>query len=127
MYIHHIAIWTTQLEEMKDFYVKYFNGESNEKYVNPTKGFESYIVSFGKGTSGLEIMRRKDITNPAESTTIGLAHFSFSVGSKETVLTFTEQFRKEGYTIASEPRTTGDGFFESAILDPDGNLVEITI
>ncbi len=38
MRIHHIAIWTFRLEEMKEFYVRYFKGTSNEKYVNPKKG-----------------------------------------------------------------------------------------
>ena len=41
MKIHHIAIWTFRLEEMKEFYIRYFKGTSNEKYVNPQKGFES--------------------------------------------------------------------------------------
>ena len=35
MRIHHIAIWTFRLEEMKEFYIRYFKGTSNEKYVNP--------------------------------------------------------------------------------------------
>ena len=69
----------------------------------------------------------KDITTPALKDCLGLAHFSFSVGSKEAVLELTEQLRKDGFVIESEPRTTGDGYFESAILDPEGNIVEITI
>ena len=128
MHIHHIALWTAQLEELKNFYIRYFNGISNEKYVNSLKGFESYLISFKSGGAQLEIMRRKDITTHQPTVpSIGLAHFSFSTGSKETVLKLTEQLRKDGFTIASEPRITGDGFFESAILDPDGNIVEITI
>lgn len=50
MKIHHIAIWTFQLEEMKEFYTRYFNGSSNEKYINPKKGFESYFLHFDEGT-----------------------------------------------------------------------------
>ena len=45
MHIHHIALWTTQLEELKDFYITYFKGTGNEKYINPLKGFESYLVT----------------------------------------------------------------------------------
>lgn len=67
------------------------------------------------------------ISTPALKDCLGLAHFSFSVGSKEAVLELTEQLRKDGFVIESEPRTTGDGYFESAILDPEGNIVEITI
>lgn len=129
MQLHHIALWTNRLEEQKEFYVKYFNGTSNQKYVNPVKGFESYFISFDQGSGSIEIMRKKDITtmNPLAGNSIGLAHFSFSAGSKEAVLKLTERLRNDGYTIASEPRTTGDGYFESAILDGDGNCIEITI
>lgn len=38
MTIHHLAIWTFRLEELKTFYT-YFKGKSNEKYINPQKGF----------------------------------------------------------------------------------------
>lgn len=129
MHLHHIAIWTNCLEEQKEFYVKYFNGTSNEKYVNPVKGFESYFISFEQGSGGIEIMRKKEITtsNSLNGKSIGLAHFSFSTGSKEAVLELTERLRKDGYIVASEPRTTGDGYFESAILDQDGNCIEITL
>ena len=127
MHISHIAIWSTHLEELKNFYITYFNGTSHEKYINPKKGFESYFVSFDQGFASLEIMQRQDITTPALKDSLGLAHFSFSAGSKEAVLKLTERLRKDGFTIASAPRTTGDGYFESAILDPEGNIVEITI
>jgi lactoylglutathione lyase len=34
--------------------------------------------------------------------------------------------RFDGYKIVGEPRTTGDGFYESVIADGEGNWVEIT-
>ena len=51
MQLTHIALWTNHLERLRDFYVKYFNGKSNEKYVNSKKGFASYFVSFESGIS----------------------------------------------------------------------------
>jgi len=57
----------------------------------------------------------------------GLIHFAVSVGSEGAVNTLTEQLRKDGITIVGEPRTTGDGYYESAVLDPEGNRIEITI
>ena len=127
MHISHIAIWSTHLEELKNFYITYFNGPSHEKYINPKNGFESYFVSFDQGFSSLEHMKRTDITTTALKDSLELSHSSFSAGSKEAVLKLTERLRKDGFTIASEQRTTGDGYFESAILDPEGNIVEITI
>lgn len=124
MKIHHIAIWTFRLEELREFYIRYFNGTSNEKYINPKKGFESYFIYFDDG-SALELMSRTDVQNtPIEENKLGLTHFALSFQSKEDVLRTTEQLRSDGYTIAGEPRTSGDGYFESVILDPDGNRVE---
>ena len=76
MQLAHIAIWTNELERSRDFYIKYFNGKSNEKYVNPKKGFASYFVTFEGGAS-LEIMQRTDITKETADVFIGLAHFAF--------------------------------------------------
>lgn len=124
MQLTHIAIWTNELERSREFYVTYFGGKSNEKYVNPKKGFASYFITFEGGAS-LEIMQRVDVTEEREGLFIGLAHFAFSVGSKENVNNMIELFRKDGYTVLGEPRTTGDGFYEGSVADPDGNIVEI--
>jgi lactoylglutathione lyase len=56
----------------------------------------------------------------------GIAHFTISVGSKEKVNELTETLKKDGYTIFSEPRTTGDGYYESVVLDPEGNYLEVS-
>jgi lactoylglutathione lyase len=128
MKIEHVAIWTDKLEELKDFYIRSFNAHASEKYVNKKKQFESYFLAFDAGCR-LELMTTSGVINPpAEANRFtGLAHFAISVGSKATVDLMTEEFRRNGVTIAGEPRTTGDGYYESIILDPDGNRVEITI
>ena len=58
---------------------------------------------------------------------IGLIHFAISVGSKNEVDAITEKLKKDGYQIIGNPRTTGDGYYESIILDPEDNRIEITI
>lgn len=122
--IDHIAIWVEDLEKMKEFYCKYFDGVSNQKYENRVKGFESYFISFD-GTTRIELMKRKDIEERIYKEILGLAHLAFKVGSKEKVNELTEIFRKDGYKIIGEPRTTGDGYYESVILDPEGNRIEL--
>ena len=126
MQLTHIALWTNHLERLRDFYVKYFNGKSNEKYVNPKKGFASYFVSFESGPA-LEIMQRQDITEAYDKDHIGLAHLAFHADTKEQVDQMIERFRMDGYTIAGETRTSGDGYYEGVIRDPDGNIVEIVV
>jgi lactoylglutathione lyase len=120
----HIGLWTNDLQRLRQFYIHYFGGISNAKYVNSRKGFCSYFLRF-EGGAALEIMQRIDITEEVQGEHIGLAHIAFSLGNKDSVNTLTEQLRADGYTISSEPRTTGDGFYEAVILDPDGNRVEL--
>lgn len=127
MKIEHIAIWTLDLEKMKRFYLNFFDLKSNEKYYNPLKKFSSYFLSFENGAR-IELMHRPDISEFIEKkdSKLGLTHFAISVGSKEKVNLITELVRKNGFNIIGEPRTTGDGYYESIISDPEGNLIEIT-
>ena len=127
MRIEHIAIWVTDLEAMRTFYETYFNAVAGEKYHNPTKEFTSYFLSFTDGAR-LELMHKPSITATTDNeVNTGFIHFAMSVGSKEQVDFLTEKLRENGFTIAGEPRTTGDGYYESVILDPEGNQIEITI
>ncbi|MDR0533564.1 MAG: VOC family protein [Verrucomicrobiales bacterium] len=125
--IEHVAIWVRNLELMKDFYVTTFHGKAGELYHNPTKQFRSYFIAFGDGCR-LELMHRPAISdkNHDDSCSIGITHLAFSVGSKESVDLLTGKLRQKGHAIASEPRTAGDGYYESVILDPEGNSIELT-
>ena len=127
MKIEHLAIWVADLEKMKNFYVEFMGGESGALYHNPTKKFTSYFISFEDGCR-LELMHRPDINSEKslDTDSLGLVHFAISVGNKENVVNLTEQLRHAGYNVLGEPRTTGDGYFESVIADPEGNKIEIT-
>lgn len=125
MKIEHVAIWTTKLEEMKNFYEKFFQGKANEKYVNESKQFESYFLVFEDGTR-LELMSKLSLENLDRNYNCsGYAHIAFSIDGNENVDKLTLQLRENGYEIVSNPRLTGDGYYESGFLDPDGNLVEL--
>ncbi|MBA4852911.1 VOC family protein [Emticicia sp. BO119] len=129
MKIEHLAIWVRDLELMRSFYMKYFGGKSNEKYRNVHKNFESYFISFDSGAR-LELMQMPDITdtmNNGHEQFIGITHFAVSVGTKEKVDELTEIFRKNAFEVVGEPRWTGDGYYESVILDPEKNRIEITV
>ncbi len=124
MQIAHIALWSENIDKLKDFYIKYFGGVSNQKYINAAKGFESYFISF-EGGCALELMKRADISFRPRQKTLGYCHIAFKVGSQEKVIELTNTLAQDGYTVAGLPRVTGDGYFESVILDPEGNRVEI--
>ena len=127
MKIEHIAIWVKDLEKMKEFYLKFFDLSSNNKYHNPKKKFSSYFLAF-ENSARIELMHKPDISELIENSDLklGLTHFAISVGSKEKVDLLTEKIRANGNRIIGEPRTTGDGYYESLISDPEGNLIEIT-
>ena len=127
MKIEHIAIWAEDIDLLRGFYCKYFNMESGCKYVNSAKKFTSYFLSFGGGKPRIELMNVPDMGSSSNSGNLkGLAHFAISVGSREMVDGLTAQLRADGYKILGEPRVTGDGYYESAVADPEGNYVEIT-
>lgn len=129
MRIDHIAIWTNDLESLKAFYEKYFGFKSGKKYFNAIKKFESYFLSFDSGCR-LELMQIPGITpmtNSIYKQFVGITHMAIGVGSKDKVDSLTEQLRKDGFEIVGEPRTTGDGYYESVILDPEKNRIEITV
>jgi lactoylglutathione lyase len=50
------------------------------------------------------------------------AHVAFALGSKERVDALAAELG-----AVDGPRTTGDGYYEAVVLDPDGNRVELTI
>jgi lactoylglutathione lyase len=115
------------LEKVKKFYQQYFSASSGMKYTNPNKGFSSYLLSFEDG-GALEIMHLPDIQSKKikAGECHGWAHIAIGIGTREKVKDLTERLRTDGYQVIGKPRITGDGFFESVILDPEGNRVEIT-
>lgn len=127
MKIEHIAIWAEDLETLRAFYIKYFDMHCNEKYSNVKKKFTSYFLSFKNSPTRIEIMHCPDVAERLSGLKFGFTHMAISVGSKVKVDALTEKLRADNYEIVGEPRTTGDGYYESVILDPEGNQVEITI
>lgn len=128
MKIEHLAIWVQDLERMRSFYLQYFDTSSGEKYINSKTGFEAYFIFFGENKTRLELMTRSDIGMfiGKRGFNMGLAHFCIAVGGKDEVNELTERLRNDNYIIFSEPRVTGDGYYESVVLDPEGNYLEIS-
>jgi lactoylglutathione lyase len=128
MHIDHIALWTNNLERCKQFYVSYFGASAGNGYTNPKKGFESCFLSFTNGAR-IEVMTT-NMLNPvvieAGAQRMGLTHFAISLGSELLVDELTQRLKNDGHPVLDGPRRTGDGYYESVVLDPDGNRIEIT-
>ena len=161
MRIDHAALFCRDLEQMRQFFIEYFDARSrsaegrlqgkNEQYHNPRTGLRTYILSFTEGSTRLELMQRteqRELSSSLEwpsrdgrrqsqrpdvqeadpsQPSIGYVHLSFAVGSRKGVDLLTRRLAADGYTVTSGPRTTGDGYYESSILGPEGIQIEITV
>jgi lactoylglutathione lyase len=128
-HIEHVALWARDLEAMRSFYERYFGGRAGPRYENQAKRFESYFLTFGSGAR-LEIMRRPDVAasapeEPGAAPRSGFVHLAFVVGREADVDALSRRLAADGFRVIDGPRRTGDGYYESVVLDPEGNRVEV--
>lgn len=126
MNINHIAIWAKDIEKICNFYQKYFDGKIHKEYYNSSKKFRSRFITFD-GDIRIEVMNQPDIESIPITKHFGWSHLAISVGSKKLVNELTAQLENDGIDIISYPRLTGDGYYESVIKDPEGNIIELTV
>ena len=125
MKIDHVALYVRDLEGTKEFFRKYFGATAISKYSNPKTGLETYFLAFD-GEERLEIMTMPELQeNQNNAMRYGYSHLAFSVGSKQNVDDLTQRLRNDGYVVISGPRKTGDGYYESCVLDAENNQIEI--
>ena len=129
MTLEHVAIWTNQLETLKNYYINYFEGIPNDKYTNSKKDFHSYFLHFKSGAR-LELMSMPGIPHNQNDTVqkqhSGIIHLAFGVDTMQEVEEKAKQLQADGFPILSGPRKTGDGYYEFETLDPDNNRIEVT-
>lgn len=125
MKIEHVGLWVKDLEVMKDFYEKYFKANAGDLYHNKKTNFRSYFLTFEGGEARLELMNKPDLVD-MDKEYFGYAHIAYQVANEEAVDQLHQTLVDEGYKHVNGPRTTGDGYYEAVIEDPEGNLVEIT-
>ena len=125
VHLHHVALWVRDLERMREFYESVLGGSSGSLYENPRTGFRSYFISFGEGCQ-VELMSEEARGgDSASAANLGYAHVALSLGGPTAVKEAVERLRSRGVRVIGEPRTTGDGYYEAIIEDPEGNKIEL--
>ena len=128
MRIEHTALYVQNLERARDFCETYFHAEAGKQYQNAVTGFCSYFLTFPDGGGRLELMTRPGLNKcTAAAPLSGWAHIAVSTGSREKVDAVTARLKADGYRVVSGPRTTGDGYYESCVLDAENNIWEICV
>jgi len=122
--LSHVAIKVRDIDLMRGFYALHFGAKTGKKYENPDKGLSSCFLHFTSG-AGIELLHYKD--KPVHIPVDALGHFAISLGSRQEVDRCTSQLKENGIEIISNPRLTGDGYYESVIRDPEGNVIELTV
>jgi lactoylglutathione lyase len=123
--IEHVGLWVADLASMRDFYVQSLGGEAGPIYANSATGFRSCFITFDSG-GRLELMTRAaSAALGRDDAALGWAHLALALPDEEAVVATTARLQHSGCVLASAPRRTGDGQFESVVLDPEGNRIEL--
>jgi len=126
--LEHVALWVTDLDRMSAFYASVFGAEVGPLYENAGNGFASRFLTFESG-GRLELMTTRSLSPVAHepgAQRMGLTHLAIALGSERAVDETTARLRAAGTPVLDDPRRTGDGYYESVILDPEGNRIELT-
>ncbi len=127
MKIEHISVFCFSLDDVLNFFVKYFNAEAGTVYENGRSGLNSCFLTFPDGETRLELVSRIDsmpYNNPVHRSSL---HLSFSLGDRAAVIALTYKLKTDGFKVLSAPRLSGEGSYESCILGPENMQIELGV
>lgn len=124
MNLHHVAFWTNDIDRLEAFYIQYFGGRTISRFQDGL--FSAIFLQLPFGLL-LEIMNDGQVNQlPIGNGHVkGYSHLSIQVESQAKVDEMTTLFENEGLVFEKKREAYDDGFYESAIKDPDGNIIEI--
>ncbi len=127
--LRHVAMWVTDIDGICAFYARHFDGRVGPLYENAAKGFASRFIEFASGAR-IEVMASTTLRLTSQmpgAQPMGWVHVALGLGSEQAVDALTERLRALGVPVIDGPRRTGDGYYESVVLDPEGNRIELTV
>lgn len=122
MKLQHVAFWTSDIARATEFYSKHFRGK--KLFSHQDGDFTSTFLSIA-GCVRNELMHKPDLGLAEFGDRVGYSHISIDVGSRSEVDRLTDYFLGHGIRLEKERVQYEDGYYESSIFDPDGNIIEL--
>ena len=125
--IEHIALATSDVERLCDFY-QLLGATASPPSADPGTGLRSRALDFC-GVR-LELFERPGRAEGAVGDALapGLMHIGFALGSADAVDELSRVIATAGHRVLERPHRTGElGRYESVVLDPDGNRLKLTV
>ena len=122
MKLAHIGIETNDLYSMELFYTRYLGFTRSYDYISRnTPGLRTIFLT--RGDAYLELLTREP-ASAAQTDRRAVYHISLESADVDAEYETLSQF--PGLKV-KKPRITGDGFREMELVDPDGNVIEISM
>jgi lactoylglutathione lyase len=120
--IDHFALWTDDVERLRDFYVHQLGAEP----VPPCDAAGRSVMLDFCGV-GLELFELDADPQEDDRRRPGRDQLAFALGSADAVDEHTARLGAAGYQVLRTPSRHAIGRYLSLVLDPDGNRVELTV
>ena len=125
--LDHIALATKDVEGLRDFYQQ-LRGVASAPCTDADTGLHTCVLDFC-GVR-LELLERRGDGEPhdGDARSSALLHLGFALGSADAVDELSRAIAAAGYRVLQPPhRVEPLGPYQAIVLDPDGNLVELTV
>jgi lactoylglutathione lyase len=125
--IEHIALATSDLERLCDFY-RQLGALASPSSRDTDTGLRSCVLDFC-GVR-LEVFERPDSSEgeAGGERSSALLHLGFALESADAVDELTGVLAAAGHQVLAPPQRAGElARYESVVLDPDGNRLKLTV
>jgi lactoylglutathione lyase len=124
--IERLALQTGQPERLRDFYADRLGALVSPLYQDPHSGRRAIFLDFCG--VGLELIEPPaDLDSAPHRNGAGWVQIAFALGSADAVDRLTAGLAAAGHPIVEPPHRSWEGSYQSVLLDPDGNRIELTV
>jgi lactoylglutathione lyase len=121
--IERFALRVQDLERMRRFYEHYLGAVASPLAMDPVSGLRSCLLDF----CGVCVDLIAQAVGPRGERPGGFPRIAFALGSADAVDELSLRLAADGYRVLEAPHRSPDGSYRSAVLDPDGNPIALTV